>query len=356
MGGHHNLTEFEKFPGIGASAARTGADCTVEDYVSGSPRDLAEATLQPLPHLGDRELPGQPAGAPPLQGRRRRRADQLPQPEEQPRLRRVGGRQPVQRRGALRHPHGARRLRLHRPPHQEDPVAHGGRLHPGQLERRRQGHGQPRRALRRPVLLQHRGQHRPLPAEPVVAAAGASSTTRTQSGRSKVFVSYARYYENAPLDFADVILVGEPQLHGGHACDPRVLSQQRNECQLRENLRPNSQEDPRAPNKIFTGGGLPGNLDPDIRASSSDELLAGHGVRGVPRRPPGRHLHPPLDQLLDRGHGPGGRAVRLHRQPRLRAGRGLPQGRAQLQRPHRLLREELLQRAGWPRRAIRSAT
>jgi outer membrane receptor protein involved in Fe transport len=97
----------------------------------------------------------------------------------------------------------------------------------------------------------------------------------TQSGRSKLYMNYARYYENAPLDFADVILVGEPQLHGGHACDPRVLSMQRNECQARENLRPNSQDDPRPPNQFFTGGGLPGTLDPNIKASSSDELSAG---------------------------------------------------------------------------------
>jgi hypothetical protein len=97
----------------------------------------------------------------------------------------------------------------------------------------------------------------------------------TQSGRAKVFVSYARYYENAPLDFADVILVGEPQLRGGHVCNPAILSQQRNECQLQQNLRANNQNPPRLPNKVFTGGGLPGTLDPDIKASSSDEMLAG---------------------------------------------------------------------------------
>ena len=90
-----------------------------------------------------------------------------------------------------------------------------------------------------------------------------------------MFVNYARYYENAPLDFADVILVGEPQLHGGHVCNPQILSQQRNECQQASNLRANTQDDPRLPNKIFTGGGLPGNLDPDISASSSDEMSAG---------------------------------------------------------------------------------
>jgi hypothetical protein len=101
----------------------------------------------------------------------------------------------------------------------------------------------------------------------------------SQVGKSKVYVNYARYYENTPLDFGDVILGGEPQLRGGHAasgCNPLVFSQQRNECQAPANLRPNSQDDPRLPTKFYVGGsGLPGTLDPDIRASSSDEFSGG---------------------------------------------------------------------------------
>jgi hypothetical protein len=97
----------------------------------------------------------------------------------------------------------------------------------------------------------------------------------TQSGAAKIFVNYARYYENAPLGFADVVLVGEPQIHGGHVCDPNIFSQQLKECQAPANLRANSQDTPREPNSIYTGGGAPNALDPEIAASSSDELSAG---------------------------------------------------------------------------------
>jgi outer membrane receptor protein involved in Fe transport len=97
----------------------------------------------------------------------------------------------------------------------------------------------------------------------------------TQSGRAKIFVNYARYYENAPLDFADVVLLGEPQLHGGHVCNPLAFSEQRGACQAPENLRPFSEESPRLPNKVFLAGGSPNTLDPGIKAGSSDELSAG---------------------------------------------------------------------------------
>ena len=97
----------------------------------------------------------------------------------------------------------------------------------------------------------------------------------TQQGKSKVFVNYARYYENAPLGFADGILVGEPQLHGGHKCDAGVFSQQRTTCQDPANLVANSDEAPRLPNRVFRTGGTPGALDPNIEASSSDEISFG---------------------------------------------------------------------------------
>jgi hypothetical protein len=101
----------------------------------------------------------------------------------------------------------------------------------------------------------------------------------TQSGKAKVFVNYARYYENAPLDFADVALSGEPQLHGGHLCNPTDFSKQHSTaadgCQNADNLVANSEEEPRLPNHVFTAGGSPGTLDPDIQASSSDEISGG---------------------------------------------------------------------------------
>src|SRR6185369_14313681 len=76
----------------------------------------------------------------------------------------------------------------------------------------------------------------------------------TQSGKSKVYFNYARYYENAPLDFADVALSGEPQLHGGHNCNPTVFANQHDDktmagCQFADNLVANSEETPRLPNR-----------------------------------------------------------------------------------------------------------
>ena len=46
----------------------------------------------------------------------------------------------------------------------------------------------------------------------------------TQSGRSKVFVNYARYYQVLPLDLADVALSGEP-----HALASRAVEHVRSE-------------------------------------------------------------------------------------------------------------------------------
>jgi hypothetical protein len=108
----------------------------------------------------------------------------------------------------------------------------------------------------------------------------------TQQGKSKVFVNYARYYENAPLDFADVGLVGEPQLTGGHACNPLDWANQRSDegegCQAAANLRPNVAEGASLPNRIYHAGGNPGTLDPDTQASSSDEISVGGEYEVLP--------------------------------------------------------------------------
>ncbi len=273
MGGHHNLTEFEKFPGS-EKCSEAGADCTVEDYVSGSPRDLAEATYNRYHtsvivsylanllghHLVKFGLDGE------LTSYRNQKSNRVFAESED-------GSQfnDEERFGILKGPDDFDFI---------DPLTKktqsltvGGFIQDSWsvVDKVTVNLGVRYDAQYFYNTEGNIGLSLPNQWSPRLGVI----YDPLQDGRSKVFVSYARYYENAPLDFADVILVGEPQLHGGHACDPRILSQQRNECQLRENLRPNSQEDPRAPNKIFTGGGLPGNLDPDIRASSSDELLAG---------------------------------------------------------------------------------
>jgi hypothetical protein len=111
----------------------------------------------------------------------------------------------------------------------------------------------------------------------------------SQSGKSKVFVNYARYYENAPLDFADVALSGEPQTRAGHVCqlgkdlmtgEGNVFTNQRSTaaggCQNPDTgIVANDEGEVRLPNKKYVSGGAPGTLDPDIQASSQDEISAG---------------------------------------------------------------------------------
>ena len=270
---HHDLTEFEQFPGMDR-CREEGATCEVEDYVSGSPRDLAEATYNRYHtsvivsylanwlghHLIKVGVDGE------LTSFRNQKSNRVFAESED-------GSQfnDEERFGILTGPDDFTFI---------DPLTKrtqsltvGGFIQDSWsvFDKVTVNLGVRYDAQYFYNTAGNIGLSLPNQWSPRLGAI----YDPTQSGRAKVFINYARYYENAPLDFADVILVGEPQLHGGHDCDPRILSQQRNECQARENLRPNSQEDPRAPNKIFTGGGLPGTLDPDIRASSSDELSTG---------------------------------------------------------------------------------
>jgi hypothetical protein len=104
----------------------------------------------------------------------------------------------------------------------------------------------------------------------------------TQQGKSKVFLNYARYYENAPLDFADVALSGEPQTRGGHTCElnkdtiwANQHSKEAGGCQNDANIVANDEGTIRLPNKKFISGGAPGTLDPDLQASSQDEISGG---------------------------------------------------------------------------------
>jgi hypothetical protein len=274
MGGYHSLTEFERFPGMEKCTENATTSCFVEDYVSGSPRDLAEATYNRYHtsvivsylanllghHLIKVGLDGE------LTSFRNQKSNRVFAESED-------GSQfnDEERFGILTGPDQFVFI---------DP-----------LTKRTQsltvgGFIQDSWSIVDKVTVNLGVRYDAQYFYNTEGNIGLSLPNQwsprlgviydpTQSGRSKVYMNYARYYENAPLDFADIILVGEPQLHGGHACDPRILSQQRNECQARENLRDNTQDSARPPNKIFTGGGLPGTLDPNIRASSSDELSAG---------------------------------------------------------------------------------
>lgn len=97
----------------------------------------------------------------------------------------------------------------------------------------------------------------------------------TRQGRSKVFASFARYYENVPLQMADSF-VGRPLTIGtvpASACDPRTTSGIAS-CDAPENRV--SVGATWNPNRKWTslyGDRAP--VDPDIEAQSSDEFVIG---------------------------------------------------------------------------------
>jgi outer membrane receptor protein involved in Fe transport len=99
----------------------------------------------------------------------------------------------------------------------------------------------------------------------------------TQDGRSKVFVSYARYYQTVALDVADVTLSGDPHLRAtidATRCDPRVRAMDvgANAACRNSYLAGGAG----LPNQVWTqiGGGQT-VVDPALRPPSSDELTVG---------------------------------------------------------------------------------
>lgn len=106
----------------------------------------------------------------------------------------------------------------------------------------------------------------------------------TQTGRSKLFANYARFYESVPLNIIDRAFPGERQvfsLHSAAACDPRDVSQQRDECDRNENLITTS--GPYSPNQKWRVIGGDGGVDPDLEPQSTDEIVIGGEYEIYPR-------------------------------------------------------------------------
>jgi hypothetical protein len=105
----------------------------------------------------------------------------------------------------------------------------------------------------------------------------------TQSGRSKVFVNYARYFENAPLALADVALAGEP-----HAIQTRLAKDcqdpgdpaTRDACNKAALSDVNGPENPNRKYATIGQGGAP--VDPDIKPASTDEIVGGGEIEIMP--------------------------------------------------------------------------
>jgi hypothetical protein len=111
----------------------------------------------------------------------------------------------------------------------------------------------------------------------------------TQSGRSKVFVNYARYFENAPLALADVALAGEPHAiqtrkaaqPGQPGCsDPGDPAQQAvcNSPEVLQNV--GGPENPNRKYATIGQGGAP--VDPEIKPASTDEIVGGGEAEIMP--------------------------------------------------------------------------
>lgn len=97
----------------------------------------------------------------------------------------------------------------------------------------------------------------------------------TRAGRSKVFASFARYYENVPLGIAGS-MVAQPltvSLVGKDACDPRDPGS-RAACEAPENrLNHGAPYEPNRQWIVFGGNRAP--VDPELEAQSSDEIALG---------------------------------------------------------------------------------
>lgn len=98
----------------------------------------------------------------------------------------------------------------------------------------------------------------------------------TQTGRSKLFVNYGRYFENVPLDMADRSFPGEKQIATSRTkanCDPLTPEGQKSDG-CTKSLRVLGGPDDPNQNWLITGGDkVP--VDPDISPQSVDELVVG---------------------------------------------------------------------------------
>jgi outer membrane receptor protein involved in Fe transport len=97
----------------------------------------------------------------------------------------------------------------------------------------------------------------------------------TQSGRSKLFANFARFYESVPLDAIDRSIPGERQAISAHmkgpSCNPITITENPNQCTeptvVNPSYHPNQQWN------VIASSASP--VDPDIRPQSSDEIVIG---------------------------------------------------------------------------------
>ncbi|RKG83920.1 TonB-dependent receptor [Corallococcus sp. CA049B] len=105
------------------------------------------------------------------------------------------------------------------------------------------------------------------------------------NGRAKLFVNFARYYEQVPLNMMDRAFPGERRFGARRyltepgsdvpGCDPSTLEGQRGNCSDRQYIVPRSEATLNS-NQYFSGGLVQSEpVDPDIEPQSSDEVVVG---------------------------------------------------------------------------------
>jgi hypothetical protein len=125
----------------------------------------------------------------------------------------------------------------------------------------------------------------------------------TQQGRSKIYASYGRYYENIPLDLNDRALSSETQVQGVHDCNP--ITQGRHYCDAHTRLSSSAILSwGTGPSRqwVPTGSTTPEPIDPDIKSPSNDEILAGAEYEILPNARAGlsytyRNLHRTIEDM-----------------------------------------------------------
>lgn len=95
----------------------------------------------------------------------------------------------------------------------------------------------------------------------------------TRQGRSKIYANYARFYEDIPLDALDREFPGERQIQATRSCNPSPPF---------SNCRPGGDNNATIvptngpfPNRLWSVVGGDTTIDPNLKAQSSDEIVAG---------------------------------------------------------------------------------
>jgi hypothetical protein len=107
----------------------------------------------------------------------------------------------------------------------------------------------------------------------------------TQQGRSKIFANYGRYYEYIPLDISDRALSSsQGTIQAVHDCNPLVVGRQGCDANTRLDGSNLINGVTQAPNRQWgvTGGPYASFVDPDLKSTANDEIVAGAEYELIP--------------------------------------------------------------------------